>query len=676
MPLDTALTPLVSRSDAAEYRAGLDLFARGRWDEDRWKTFRLRFGVYAQRQTDRYMVRAKLPGGRLGFDQARAAARANGRYCGGDLHITTRQDFQFYFLDLPSTPAFLDALEQGGVTTREASGNTIRNVVACPLAGICPKQRIDAGEVAEFLSRAWLRHPLVQHMPRKFKTTVSGCEADCGASAIDDLGFIATEQDGVNGFRVVAGGGLGNRPRKAVVVADFVLAEDLAAVQEAFARLHHEHSNRANKNASRIKFLVDRFGEEGFAAAFREQFAKVRNTGALPVADIEWRTPASEGPPPSIRDGEIVQPDGRLAIVVRPPLGMIGSDRLLALTDLAEDLGAAEFRLTRDQNILVIGLPAENRSRFLSRVEALDLEAGADRDALSNLVACPGTSTCTIGITNSNALAREMREDREAFAGLPETAIRISGCHNSCGQHHIGDFGLHALAKKINGRSAPHYQFHFGGDGASRTLAETGPVVPARLAGRALKTVIAAYADGRHDGESVGDWVRRLGVETVSSLLEAYTAEGYDGQDPDLLLDVGSAKRFFPPLSASGECAAFAVVGEYLSDLAETALEDISRRRAAGDEEGAGAAAKEAISHAMRRLLLIAEVDHEGLDFEAMREAFTGAFGGHPVAMAALNGAVEKMGSDAAAEVAGWLSVAGDLAESLIPGAYPISASA
>ncbi|MBL6931303.1 MAG: nitrite/sulfite reductase [Rhodospirillales bacterium] len=668
---------IISLGDLSEYRSGLNNFAGGRWDEDRWKTFRLRFGIYAQRQSDAYMVRSKIPGGRLSFSQARTAAWANAEYGGPDIHITTRQDFQFYFIRLEQTPAFLKILYNGGLSTREASGNTFRNVVACPLAGFCPHELVDAGEVAQSLSQNWIRHPLVQHMPRKFKTTVSGCAHDCGASAIDDLGFIATTRGGLNGFKVVAGGGLGNRPHTAIVVEEFVLPEELSAVQEAFARLHHAQSNRENKNASRIKFLVDRFGEEGFVALFKEQFERIQKLNRKKPLDFQWRTPTAEGQPPSVRDGIIAQHDGRIAIVIRPPLGMIDSQRLFTMSDIAEALGAEEFILTRDQNILAVGLPEESRALFVAQIRELGFEAGVQSDALSDMVSCPGTSTCPIGITNSNALAAEINADRESFAELRDATIRISGCHNSCGQHHIGDFGLHALAKKINGKSAPHYQFHVGGDGTRKdAIGIPGPVVPARLAKPALKTLMSHYADSRKNGENTRTWVKRVGSDHIAEILSAYSAECYDADNPDLLLDVGSDDRFFPPLTATGECAASAVVGEYLSDLAETALQDISRFALAGERSDALEAGRDAVSFTIRRLLLVVEADHKGLEYGELLDAFQAHFSGNPHVVSALNlalGALVDTGQNISVEpVRKWINAAGDLAETLIPGAMPV----
>jgi len=261
--------PLVRLSDLEEYRRGLALRLSGEWDEERFTAFRVRFGVYGQRQPHVQMIRIKIPGGIVPTGWLRALASVNRTLAVGDAHITTRQDVQIYSVPLERSADALEALYTAGLTTREACGNTLRNVTACALAGICPRERVDAGQVAERIARAWLRQPLVQHMPRKVKMSVSGCATDCGVSAIHDLSFIAVE----GGFQVFAGGGLGSAPRPAVKVLDLVADKELPAVVEALARLHQRYSDRKNRNAARVKFLVKRFGEAKFIQLFREERA-------------------------------------------------------------------------------------------------------------------------------------------------------------------------------------------------------------------------------------------------------------------------------------------------------------------------------------------------------------------------------------------------------------------
>lgn len=608
--------PLVRISDLAEFRRGFAKYKNGTWTVERWTTLRLRFGVYAQRQEGRHMLRIKIPGGRLTFAQARALAAANRTHAGSDIHVTTRQDVQLYFLPFEKLPGILADLADGGLTTREAAGNTFRNVTSCGFAGICPRERVDAGAVAERLATAWLRDPLVQHMPRKFKTTVSGCAADCGASAFDDLGLVAVERDGRAGFRVLAGGGLGTQSQPGIVVLDFIEEGDVPAMQEALARLHQRYSNRKKKMASRIKFLVERFGAEDFAARVRAEFEAVRALPRRPWKPLDWRTPTVNAAVPDSSDGRWVQPDGTIAIVVRLPLGMIDSNRLAALAALAEANGAREFRAMRDQNILVVGIPAGTANDFVAAARALRLEVATQAHGIEDLVACPGTSTCPIGITNSYGLAESLRIDSASFARLPAARVRISGCPNSCGQHHLGDFGLHGLSKKIGGRAAPHYQIHLGGDPTDADgIALEGPIVPAHQAKAALTLLIDAFHAGRRPNESVRPWAGRLGKSGIEALLASLRAMPVPTNVP---IDIGDDLPFQPPRSTIAECAAAATAAEHLADLAETARRDVARWNAVGDTDQARAAAREAVAQAGRRLLVASGIETERLDDNAV----------------------------------------------------------
>ncbi len=670
---------LADQADLAEFAKGLAYYQAGRWHEDRWRTFRLRFGIYEQRQPGRFMVRAKIPGGRLSFRQAHAIAGASRDHTGGDIHATTRQDVQFYNVRLDDLPDLLGALHQGGVTTREASGSTFRNVTACPLAGICPNERVDAAEVAERLSGTWLRHSLVQHMPRKVKTSVSGCERDCGLTRIDDLGFIATRLGGRNGFRVVAGGGLGAQPHNAVQVFDFVTEEDLPLVQEALARLHHRHSNRANRNRSRIKFLVDKFGAEGFAGKLREMFAEV---GALGCPDgtpsswrpLAWRTgPLGDEAPGQIDAarlrGNIEQKDGRFAVVVEVPLGWLGSSSLDALTDLAERAGASGFVLTRDQNILARDLPADAVAGLQADVAALGFHAGGEARALGDVAACPGTSTCPIGITASKLLAKDLLASGGDFAGLPDVRVRVSGCQNSCGHHHIADIGLQGVAKKIDGGHAPHYRLHIGGRDPAGPV--TGPVIPAHQAKPALKALLAALAEGRRDGESVFTWASRIGPDGIREIL-AFLPAPSAGDGIAWHTDVGEQDPFMPPATAAGECGAAAVVAEFLDDLAVVALQDMRRAMAAGDTGTAVKAGRRALTLPARRLLTVTGAEAApGEELAAVRDGWD-----HDAELlAALDRAVtatEAFASDgdgpAVAALGAWRDAANRVIEDILDG--------
>lgn len=586
---------LHSNADAQEFAQGFDDYIAGRWHSDRWKTFRLRFGIYEQRQSGLHMIRVKQPGGQLSFAQARTIAQANDAYAGGDIHITTRQGIQLYFIAQDSLANIVAAFNAGGVTTREASGNTFRAITACPHAGFCADQIIDASDVAAKLTAPWLRHPLTQHMPRKFKITVSGCAKDCGLSAIDDLGFIATQKDGQKGFRVVAGGGLGIKPAHAVEVFDFVTEADLTRVQEAVARLHNEQSDRTNKNRARIKFLVKRFGRDGFVARVREQFDALEGLDAPALQALDWKG--------------YVQ-GARAHVEVEVPLGWLSSKQLLSLADLGERHGAQGVRLTRAQNLIVHDLPETARDAFVKDVGKLGLDASGRKHVLNNFVACPGASTCAIGITDSFALAESLLDAHAEFAdlgqGAGDVSIRVSGCHNSCGHHHIADIGFHGLAKKIDGKPAPHYQLHLGGSAAAHGI--VGPVIPAHRVKRALRALLVALKVDRADGETVRAWAERLGADAIAAIV-APALEDVSKDAHALRFDIGHDALFEPPATSTGECAAGAVVAEHLADLARLARQDAKRAFDIGRLDEVRVHLELAFNAPLKRLLVISGAD-------------------------------------------------------------------
>ncbi|MGE5548631.1 MAG: nitrite/sulfite reductase [Solirubrobacterales bacterium] len=600
IPADGTQTaePLVRMADLAEYRRGLDRHLAGEWDDERWTAYRVRFGVYGQKQPGVQMVRIKIPGGVLPVTWLKAISDANRAFAVGDAHITTRQDIQIYSVPLARTAELLEALYSSGITTREACGNTLRNMTSCSLAGACPRELVDAGRVAEQLALSWIRHPLVQHMPRKVKVAISGCATDCGTTAIHDLGFIAVERDGRPGFRVVAGGGLGAQPRTAVTVLDFVGEEDLPVAVEALARIHQRYSDRRNRNAARIKYVLKRFGEEKFVAVFREEFARLKGLGQRPWASLDWRKP-SEAAIARTPVGVVAAHDGSSSVVVAVPLGILSSDQLDRLHEIALAAGVSELRTTRDQNLVFVGVAPADVAAVVAGVRAIGLEVPASPDDVPDVISCPGTTTCRIGITNSQNFARQVVTEADADPAARGTSVHVSGCQNSCGLHHVADFGLHGMAKKVDGRSAPHYQLHIGGDKRSGAIGLTGPVIPARLANEAIGLLRQAYRAGAQGGEGVRGWAERLGKDGLAALLAPLDGKDVDGW----FVDWGEAADFPGAPQARGECAAPFAADELLADLADDALIELDRNAGAGRWVEALQAAERATVLAARRLL-------------------------------------------------------------------------
>lgn len=616
--------PIAIPADVPEFKSAVENYAKGAWFADRWRTFRLRYGIYEQRQSGQHMVRAKVPGGRLSFSQARAIAKANADHAGGDIHITTRQGVQFYFVQQDNLAGLIETLNVGGVTTREASGNTFRAMIACPEAGFCKHQHVNAADVAERITKAWLRNPMVQHMPRKFKTAVSGCEHDCGLSLIDDLGYIATDRDGEKGFRVVVGGGLGIQPFTAIEVFDFVTEFDLLTVQEAIARLHIKHSSRTNKNRNRIKFLVKKFGADEFKAMAHKEFESLKGLEAPAWDALDWSGPKD--------DGENV--------FVEVPMGWLSSQQFEGVVDQAEAAGATEIRLTRTQNMIVLGVDSDKLDGFVTGVRNLRLDASGREHALKDLTVCPGTSTCAIGITDSHTLGESLIDAQAEFNGLKGVKVRVSGCHNSCSQHHIGDIGFHGMAKKISGKSAPHYQIHLGGSPEAHGI--LGPVIAVRQVKEALKTLLADLGPAMDKGETVRDWAERLGKDGVKDLLAPVLGSG-ELDAATHIFDLGSDHEFEPPATATGECAAGAVVAEHLTDQAIVARSDATRTHKAGRVEETTLNLGDALRLPAQRLLVIAGEDKVGTDSDAVIGAVREHWSHNPTVLTALDKAASAV---------------------------------
>ena len=545
---------LKSLSDAEEiahYEEALARYLDLELDAERFTALRLQQGVYGQRQEGVNMVRVKLPGGRLSPSRLAAIAEVAEKHVPQQVaHITTRQDIQLHHVPLAETGAVLRRLAEDGVTTREACGNTIRNITACPLAGVCPREHTDVtahldGAVAHFL-----RNPLNQQMPRKVKVSFSGCEADCAQGLIHDIGLVATRRVGKAGFTVLAGGGLGHKPHEAITVAEFIEERDLLPAMEAVITLHNKHSDRTKRAKSRIKFLVDRFGEQGFIERFNEEFARTRAALAdKPAPQGEWRA-ATRGPVPGAGAPRVffAQKQAGLHVVpVSAPLGQLTSAQLAGLAALLGELGLDDVRTTQDQNLIVLNVPAAQISSLTARLAELGLKTPQAGD---NVVACPGSSTCRLGITTSMHVAPKLS------GGKHDLRIRVSGCHNGCAQPESGDIGIYGEGKRQHGKLIPHYQMYFGGDGTSAcgAIALKGPSIPSARIEQAIARVQKTYDEERIEGERFFGWAQRQGAERFQSLLADLTQVSRF-ELAKLARDHGDAADFRVVSLGGGECA-------------------------------------------------------------------------------------------------------------------------
>ncbi len=531
--------------DVTDYRAGLI-------PEDRFPAIRLQQGIYAQRQDGYHMVRSKIPGGQLKPEQLIGLAEVIEIYSkqGHDFaSITTRQDIQFHYVLLEDLSNVVRHLAKYGITTREASGNTVRNITACPMAGICSREHVDVRTHLDGTARHFLGNPLTQQLPRKFKISFSGCEADCAQGMLHDLGAVATHNAaGEKGFKLVAFGGLGAKPFEASTLDEFVAEADLLPALEAVVTLHHRHSDRKKRAKSRIKFLVQKFGLERLVEMYREEFQRIRTGFEKESPRGEWRE-AGDGP---VCEGGVVRTltpqrqEGLFALPVQVRFGHINSRQLRGLAELLPSLGLQELRTTQDQNLLIPNVPEEKIEALREGLAELGLHEPTTGE---DVVACPGTTLCPLAIVSSPALGREVDGGRHGLR------IRINGCQNSCAQSDTGDIGLFGQARRHFGKLVPSFTLQLGGDGLSRGgFGLDGPTIPSLRAPQAVRRLKETFAEERNGAESFREWVLRKGESFFNELL-ADLAAVQEEEVAGLLHDLGASETFSVGKVGIGECA-------------------------------------------------------------------------------------------------------------------------
>ena len=544
------LINLASDEEITLFDKALQDFQSQNMDADRFTAARLQMGIYGQRQEGVNMIRIKLPGGRLNSKQLVVIADVLEKYVQHDVvHITTRQDIQIHYVPLGDTPEVLRLLATTGLTTREACGNTIRNVTACSLSGVCPRQHVDVNKHLDGAVQHFLRNPLTQQMPRKFKISFSACESDCAQGMMHDMGVIAVQKGTKFGFKVVAGGGLGHKPHEAIVVEEFIEEKDLLLVMEAIVSLHNRYSDRVKRAKARIKFLVDRFGQEGFIEKYREELERTK--AALATQEYpkgEWNSGIDSEIPGIGAPRKLFEQkqSGLYVFPISTPMGNLNVVQLRGLARILEFFELNEIRVTQDQNMILINVEKEKIDTLGTAVSKLDLGKPQTGD---DVVACPGTSTCRLGITSSTVLGPKLS------GGEHDLKIRVSGCHNGCAQPETGDIGMYGVGKRMHGKLIPHYQMYLGGDGkANGELAIKAPAVPAARIEEAMKLIKTAYSSECQSGETFFFWVRRVGKEYFTELLKCVT--DIKAEELELVLrDHGKESDFKVLQLGGGECA-------------------------------------------------------------------------------------------------------------------------
>jgi sulfite reductase beta subunit-like hemoprotein len=594
-----------SEADISEFAITLARYERGEITPDQWRAFRLVRGTYGQRQsTDSQMLRVKIPQGILNSEQLRALADIAETYSRGFGHITTRQNIQYHFVKLHDVEPAMRRMAEAGLTMREACGNAIRNITGCPYSGVSADEIFDPTPYAQALTRYFLRHRAASSLPRKFKIGFEGCATDHALMGIHDIGWKAQIQDGVRGFRVYVGGGTSILCNSGWVLYEFLPAAEMLNVAEAILRVYQGLGDYKHKARNRMKFLIKDLGFERWRSIYDaalQQFKSAQGGAKLPfdpqnppVEDApNWPRPVAlsadeaaarvaqskvvgPGIVPQVKPvvaamngdlskfrGTNVKPQrqpGYSMVTARLVLGDFTGHQMRVLGELTDAYGDGQVRVTINQDLVFRWVRNEDVPELYRRLAAGGMGlAGAD--TIADVVSCPGAESCRLAVTQSRGLGRFLNEFFDSRPDLvaiaPELQIKMSGCPNGCGQHHVAGIGFQGSVRQLGKRVLPQYFVMLGGsataDGArfGRLTAK----IPARRIPTAIERLLKLYEKERNPGEVATDFFARIPVEQARAALadlEKLTPETAQPQD---FIDLGEDAEYKVEI-LDGECSA------------------------------------------------------------------------------------------------------------------------
>ncbi len=570
--LENIENPVVAQ-DIIDLERKIRLFREGKIDDDKFRSLRLARGIYGQRQAGVQMIRIKLPFGRITTQQIRRIANISDEYASSNLHATTRQDIQIHFVSLDKTPELWAKLEQDSITTREACGNTVRNITASATAGIDPNELFDVSPYAYEMFNYFLRNPICQEMGRKIKIAFSNNESDTAYTFIHDLGFIPKIREGKRGFKVLVGGGLGATPFLAHVAYEFLAEEKIIPFSESVLRVFDRYGERTRRMKARLKFLIDEIGFPQFMALVEEENLAIKNQeykvneDVLPDPELPEYLPTYELALPNEtkylrwHKSNVMEQkqEGFFAVFVKLPLGNLSSDKARQFADIVDTYASSELRITINQGYLIRFVRPEALRHLFHALDQIGL-AEPGFDSVADVTACPGTESCNLGISSSTgialALEKVLEDEYPDLIYNSDIKIKISGCPNSCGQHGLASIGFYgSTIKDKSGNILPALVVLLGGarlrDG-SGLISDKLIKIPSKRGPDSLRILLNDYEANAAEGEYYHDYFQRMGRNHFYALLKplaelsTLTQEDY--------LDWGEEHKFSLK-TAVGECA-------------------------------------------------------------------------------------------------------------------------
>ena len=604
--LEDLNNPVVEK-DIIELAERIQRFKDGKIDPDKFRSLRLARGVYGQRQPGVQMIRIKIPYGKMTTKQMKRIADISTEYGSANLHATTRQDVQIHYVSLEKTPELWAKLEQDSITTREACGNTVRNITASPKAGIDPQEPFDVSPYAEEMFQYFLRNPVCQEMGRKFKISFSSSDADTGISFIHDLGFIPKVKivDGVEkrGFRVMMGGGLGAQPVPAVLGYEFLEEDQIIPFTEAVLRVFDRHGERKRRVKARFKFLMNDIGLEEvmklIEAEWKSLSVKSYTIDRNIVPEVSLAAPVSAEEIPSSQAKKYERweksnvfaqkQDGYFGVAIKLPKGDMSAEKAHLFAGVVKKYAGDDIRVTVNQGYVLRFVTKDALSGLFLALNELQL-AEPGFNSTADVMACPGTDSCNLGVSDSTNIALEFEKvitnEYPDLIYNNDIQIKISGCPNSCGQHSIGTIGFHgsSLKNKQNKRVFPALQVLLGGGARPNGegyLSQKVIKIPSKRGPQVLRQLLDDYSENRKDGEYYADYFLRKEKDYFYQMLKPFADQST--LQPSDYIDWGKAEQFVVETEV-GECAG--VIIDLVSTLlfeAEEKFEWAKEALAAGD---------------------------------------------------------------------------------------------
>ena len=578
--------------EAENFAKNVKLYRQGKIDKDNFRRFRLQHGAYGTRMTDDYaMVRIKIPAGEIYPNQLEKIAQLSETFSIGSAHISTRQNIQLHWIVLEDVSEIMRSLAEVGLTTREACGNTVRNVMCSPLAGVCNDEVFDPTPYAFATAKFLLRNPLNQNLPRKFKFNFTCCEKH-GMARIADVGLIPQTRnlDGKTqrGFKIFLGGGLGNKSFVGHQFEEFTPEEDLLYTSIAVLRIFDRMGNRKNMARNRMRYLVDEMGWDKFQNLVLKERSIVRATQSVIVKldvdstpnEIKQPIVVSDSDGKSIPDGYSrwyktttykQKQNGYRSVFITLEAGDATANQLYALANIARQFSAEGFARNGFSQEIVFRWVSEDD---LPRMYAKLLEVGLANPGsltMASPVGCSGTTSCNLALTNSHRLAKEIQRKflelkLDEDDDLNDATIKISGCPNSCGQHEIATIGFYGGGARVGKDMYPNYQMSFGGRADGDTMLGVNCMrVPVKRVIPVILKIMEIFKKNKKSDDTLASWINKIvngkenseikSVNDLKKILSPLVIPPTKEEDKDFFTDYGDDTSYHT-MTGKGECAA------------------------------------------------------------------------------------------------------------------------